>query len=621
MSDSTMASAGNGSARGPLELFAGRHFRLIVALVAIGCALIVLRATRGGGFRHADVHLIGISQDYGLSVTSLLGKSQYLDHIVPGAKGLSWLIGLGGPQWWLAQTFAASAIALLVVLMAVLVRTLSGSSVVGLLSGAIVGSSTVVVTISLSWTATTTHLAMLCLAVTTIILALRWASSRSAMTLTLTLAAQVGACSFFDRAQLLPVLIWIVLVVATPSDERLTFSAAWARTKATAPLLIGLFLIAFAQLALTLLFAGHNTEGLSYAASASLSDWGQAISHWWGVGVGSTVWNQFPAVSTNGPPQIAGLVVLAAIALLTIRSRRAVAIWAAAAALVTLSAIQIVAGRLGTLGAAEIASAPRYQELTILTLATLAPAAWAASGRPTPRSGVMRSALAVAVVVAGAGWLLNLREGVRAQQPLVLRSADYAYNFRNSLTQWERTGRRSTLLDGRVPPVVVLRVPQTEDYDSYSKIARIFAPGVAIPPPNRLTGVPLGVSLSGVVAPARVGPSLRLGGRAQRCGSSTRSADWLKPGGFIVGGKVPASISNSGNALVLRAVFGDTNRLGRIGVTSSADAWPLARMNLSDYHAGLRILVPAGSELLTVQFWRGAGGCVRSLEVAELLSP
>ncbi len=616
MSDSTVTSAS-----GPLELFAGRHFRLIVALVAIGSALIVLRATRGGSFRDDDVQFIGLGQDYGLSVTSLLGKSQYLDHIKPSALGLSWLIGLGGPQWWLAQTFAAAAIALLAVLIAVLARTLSGSSVVGLLTGAIVGSSTVVVTISLWWTATTQSLLMLCLAATTIILALRWASSRSAMTFALALAAQVGACSFYPRAQLLPMIVWVVLVVATPSDERLTLSAAWARSKATAPLLIGLFVIAFAQLALTLLFAVGNAEGLSVASSTSLSDWGQVISHWWGVGVGSTVWNQFPTLSTYGPPRIAGLAVLAAIALLTIRNWRAAAIWAAAAALVTLSAIQIAAGRLGTLGAAGIASAPRYQELTILTLATLVPAAWAASGRPTPRSGAIRSVLAVAIVVAGAGWLFNLREGVRAQQPIVLRAADYAHNFRNSLAQWERTGRHGTLLDERVPPFVVFRFPAIEDYNFYSKIARVFAPGVAIPPPNRLTGVPLWVSQVGVVAPARVGPYLPLGGRTPRCGSSTRSADWLKPGGFIVGGKIPSSISHSGHPLVLRAVFGDTNRLGRIGVTSSAVKFPVAAMNLSDYHAGFRILVPAGSEALTVQFWRGAGGCVRSLEVAELLSP
>jgi len=609
---------------GVVEEFASVHLRLLTLAIAVLGALAMVRAARVGAFRHDDFMLIGLGQDYGLSFTSLFGKPEYFEHLVPSSYALSWLMGALGPQWSIAVGFSAVLIMVLTVLVVNLARALGGSALVALAAGAAVATSLVYESMALWWPSESQQLTMLCCAAATGLFALRWIQTKSRAAFALAVLGQVAACSLYDRAQIVPVIIFFWLTVATPTSDALTRVGFAKRARDAAPIVGALLAVALLQLAVTLSLPGLNSGNLSGALKITPREWWDVAVDWWGIGVGSVAWNRFPsawepwkaAKLYDSAATVGGLAVLVALALATIRNKRSAAIWVSAAALISLSGVQVAALRVGFTGPVGLALTPRYQELTVLILATFIPAAWAAAGRPAPRSSAALAALSVVAVIAVAGWLINLRDGLPAQQIAPLRAATYTRNFKNSLWLWDKTHRATTFLDQRIPQDVIYRVPSTEDYNYYSKAARIMAAGLAIPPPNKLTGVLLAADREGVLRSPSIGPNHRVGPTHKTCRYSKRSADWLQPGSVVVPFQVPSALTKSGRAMVLSVRLSETTAQGKVFVMSSVSSWPVIELQLTVYPNGFRTLLPARSSSSSVQFALGAGGCVDSMELA-----
>ncbi len=609
-----------------LQGFAENHFAGLSLIIGLFCGALIFHATRGGSFRDDDVMLIGQGQDYGFSVRSLFGNPDVLEHLVPVSNALSWAVGTFGAHWWMVHWYAAATTVLLVVLMAWLLRRITQSPLGSLLVAGAVGSSIVIFSIASWWTATALQLGMLCAGAAMLIFSLRWIESRSRGALVGAVLSQLLACGLYDRAQLLPLLAWALVAVARPPNEPMTLHSFWRRSRQAAPLLAWLFAVVVAQFVLTLVFGIQNSEGLAFAARTSFSSWGQVVADWWVVGAGSVASNGFAGTGLSAsdallhPRALSGIAVLVVIAFATTRNRRAKLTWAALIALVTLSGLQVAAGRLGQLGPLGLAANHRYQELTLFFLAVLIPAAWVASGRPWPRSRSLNLLLAGLIVLAASFWLISLRNLVQNEAPFLNRATPYAERFGASLRAWSESGSRVTLLDDRVPDEVVFRVPTTADYSLTSKIARIYANGVKVPPVNQLDEPAIRIDPTGVFREVRFSPEETVRTVGSSCGRATATAVWLGPGAVGFAGAVPASVRQSGRAIALSVRLQSSNARGKLAITSLGEL-PLLVVDLADYPDGLRMIIPAGTREIAAELWRGASACKQRISVSSILSP
>lgn len=610
------------------ERFGAKHFLGLVFAVAAVCALISVRASRGGSFRDDDLVNIGYSQDTGFSLDSWLGPPRFREHLVPGASLMQKLMAAFGPEWWMAQLAAAILVAILVIGVALTVRAITQSPWFAIATSALVGTSVVVVSIANWWTAASLHLPMLCAAAFTTFAALRWLETRSKSWFAIAIAGQLLACSFSDRAVPVPLMIAVVLVAAGSTTTRPAAKQVWADLKAALPLIVGLSAVVLLQIALTLMLSSPETSNpaLTGALHTGRAVWKDLVRYWWEIGVAATVLNSWGAVvpdamdaalTTGGA---AGLALIAIVAGLTIRSVKAALIWAALAVLVTVSGVQVAFGRLFYVGPQWLAGVPRYQELTVLFVAVLVPAAWAASGKPLPRSRPAAIALAVLAAAFGASWLAHLRTDIRGGQPHIIAAATYARTMKASLQWWEKQPGPKTLLEERVPGEVVFAVPATQGYNFASRVARVFAPDAVVPPLNAINGRLLRLDQGGSLREVRSGPSSRLHLKKLGCGRASPAAVWGTAGGYWIPARVPTSVASSGKAILLRVELAKSGGVGSIGVLA-VGGWPLYEMAQDKYANGFRVVMPAGTANIELQLWHGASTCVRSVEVAPILYP
>ncbi len=610
------------------ERFAAKHFLGLVFAVAFVCALISVRASRGGSFRDDDLVNIGYSQDTGFSLDSWLGPSKFREHLVPGASLVHKLIAALGPEWWMAQMAAAILVAILVLGIALSVRAITESPWFAIATSALVGTSVGVISIASWWTATSVHLPMLCAAAFTTFAALRWLETRSKSWFAVAIAGQLLACSFSDRAVPVPLMIAIVLVAAGSTTIRPTAKQVWADVKAALPLIVGLFAVVLLQIALTLMLSSPETSNpaLTGALHTGHAVWKDLVRYWWEIGVTATVLNSWgvvvpdamdAALTTGGA---AGLALIAIVAGLTIRSAKAALIWAGLAVLVTVSGVQIAFGRLFYVGPQWLAGVPRYQELTVLFIAVLVPAAWAASGKPLPRSRPAAIALAVLAAAFAVSWLAHLRTDIRGAQPQVIAAATYARTMKASLQWWEKQPGPKALLDERVPGEVVFAVPATQGYNLASRAARVFAPDAIVPPLNAINGRLLRLDQGGSLREVRSGSSRSLRLKAPGCWRASPTAVWGTAGRYSVPAQIPASVSTDGRAILLRVVLAKSQGVGSVGVLA-VGAWPSYELPQDKYPDGFRVVMPAGTSNIELQLWHGSSTCVSSIEAAPILYP
>lgn len=602
--------------------FAARHFWVLSVVVGAVCSLVMVRASRGGGFRHDDFYAIGIAQDYGLSIKTLIGE-QLFGSFIPGYMFLNWLVSALGPRWWEVQVFDAVCVAALTVVTAVVVRRLCASAFVALLSALATGTSAVVVETGM-WLQSATQLLALTLVVLTILFSLQWFEQRKWPRLLLAVAAQLAAVFIFPTAMLAPLVVWLLLAVAQPARRDISWREAWKRTLSAWPLLAALVAVVALQLVASLLLVGNTSSAVSGASRVPLGDLVGSVEQWWAWGVSSVLSNTFghPASTSPGLARAVGCGTLLILALFTIRSRRAAVVWVGLATTVTLSGLQIASGRLAEYGADAIASTVRYQLTTVVCLAIFIPAAWATSGRPQPRSKT--SALVLGIVAAAliASWVVNFRDGIRETRLATVAAGQFAANFNSSLRPLAAAGDRYTLLDAGAPATLVSGPVTSGNYGAYSIASRILAPGVRVPALNRISGVPLQVDSTGTVRAVRLGPTVQVGPGQAKCGRAAPRAGWVNPKSFVSVGSVPLRLALSANSLLLSVSLSRPNGKGALGITSSmVPSLPIGSFPLKDYPHGARVVMPAGTRDYTVQFWYGAGACIDTINVAEILPP
>ncbi len=608
------------------ERFAAKYFAWLCLAAAAGAALLSARASRGGSFRDDDLVNIGYSIDTGFSLDSWLGPAEFREHLVPLAKLLTKLLAAVGPQWWIAQLYGAAVVALLVVLVAMAVRLITDSAVAAIAVGALTGSSIVVISIAQWWTSATLNLPMLCCSLLALVFALHWSRSRSWWMFGLAVLAQIAACAFSARATLVPLLIWFVVALQLSDGGAFNRVAAWRAIRGSAPIGLALCAVVGLQVLLTLLLASREIgPGLGGALHAGSAVWFDVVRYWWQIGVAGTTLNSFGDVlPIANAAQITGggviaLSFLGVVAGLTIRGARSALAWAVLVILVTLSGVQIAAARVVSLGAQSIAAVPRYQDLTVLLLAVLIPAAWAASGRPWPKRPFVSGLLAAVCVGFFGIWLVNLRSDVLGNLSHSLSAANYARNMRSSLQRWAQDPRLQTLLDQRIPGYVVFQVPHTQDYNFASRAVQVFAPGVRVPPINSTLGKALKFDDGGVLRQVRTARMVSLQPTAAPCGSASRTAAWATPGGYLIPAHIPRAVTASGRPILLRVSLTKSSPAGFVGVLVVGE-WPLYSLPLADYARGFRVLLPAGATDIQLQLWQGASTCVDSIKVGAITS-
>lgn len=628
-----VASGPEGSQRdwlGEGRRLARTRFVWLAFALAIVCALITARALRAGAFRDDDFVNIGLRQDAGLGMTTFFGTPELRDHLNPAAGGLSWLIGALGPEWWMAQWFAALLVGLIVVLGALVVRELTESPIVALGAAAMLGTSAVVVLTAGWWTTASSGLTMVAAALATILLALRWRRSRATKWLVLSWLLQLLACAFSDRAVIIPLLVWVLLVLP-PSSDAPTLRRVLDRTRSALPLLAGLFAIAISQVVLTALLAKANTSGgLSYLASAPLVTWLEVVLNWWGRGVSATVINDFSG-PTEGQEVIGikpqwdfslagGLLLIGALLIGTVRNRSSAIIWLAFILLTTISGLQIAAGRLEVVGAEGIAAIPRYQDLSLLFGLLLVPTAWAASGRPLPRRGWGLSLLSGLTVVLAVVWLANLRSTVQGTQARIIAVASYSTNLRNSIIELSRDPSSRTVLDGYLPGFVVFQVPTTAGYNRIEKAARIISPNAKLPPVNQPNGALWQADGTGVLRPVRIGPQRQLSSTSPACGLNVATSNAFGPGSYGAQFAMATPIRNSLKPIMVSVELRNPSPRGTVALVSAGEFLPSYVYDIVSYPRGFRAVVPALTSSVTLSFWGGGGGCIK-VKAAKVLSP
>ena len=628
-----IAGGSEGSQRdwlGEGRRLARTRFVWLAFALAIVCALITARALRAGAFRDDDFVNIGLRQDAGLGMTTFFATPELRDHLNPAAGGLSWLIGALGPEWWMAQWFAALLVGLIVVLGALVVRELTESPIVALGAASMLGTSSVVVSTAGWWTTASSGLTMIAAALATILLALRWRRSRATKWLVLSWLLQLLACAFSDRAVIIPLLVWVLLVLP-PSSDAPTVRRLLDRTRSALPLLAGLFAIAISQVVLTVLLAKANTSGgLSYFANAPVGTWVEVALNWWGRGVSATVINDFSG-PTEGQDLVGikpqwgfslagGLLLIGALLIGTVRNRSSAMIWLAFILLTTISGLQIAAGRLEVLGVEGIAAISRYQDLSLLFGVLLIPTAWAASGRPLPRRRWALGLLAGLAAVFAVVWLANLRSSVQGTQARIIAVASYSANLRNSISELSRNRSSLTVLDGHLPGFVVFQVPTTAGYNRIEKAARVISPNAKLPEVNLPSGTLWQADGTGALRPVRIGPQRQLSSTGRPCGRSAAQSSWLGPGSYAAQFPMAAPILNSMKTIMVSVELENSSSRGVIALTSSTEPLPLYVYEIASYPSGFRAVIPALSSSVTIGFWGGGGGCIK-VKAAEVLSP
>lgn len=628
-----VASGPEGSNRdwlGDWQRVARSRFVWLAFALATVCALITARALRAGAFRDDDFVNIGLRQDVGLGMTTFFGTPELRDHINPAAGGMSWLIGALGPEWWMAQWFAALCVGLIAVLGALVVRELTDAPIVALGTASLLGTSAVIVVTAGWWTTASAGLAMLCAALATILFALQWRRSRAIKWLVFSWLSQLLACAFSDRAVIIPLLVWVLLILPSSSDAP-TLRRILERTRSAFPVLAGLFAIAISQVVATALLAKANTSGgLSYFANAPLATWLEVVLNWWGRGVAATDINDFSG-ATEGQEVVGlkpqwgfslagGLLLLVALLVGTVRNRSSATIWLAFVLLTTISGLQIAAGRLEVVGAEGIAAIPRYQDLSLLFGLLLVPTAWAAAGRPLPQRGWGLSLLSGLVVVLAVVWLANLRSTVQGTQARIIAVASYSTNLRNSIIELSRDPSSSTVLDGYLPGFVVFQVPTTAGYNRIEKAARIISPSAKLPPVNQPKGALWLADASGVLRPVRIGPQRQLSSTSPACALSVATSNAFGPGSYGAQFAMATPIQNSLKPIMVSVELRNPSASGTVALVSAGEFLPSYVYDIASYPRGFRAVVPALTSSVTISFWGGAGGCIK-VKAAKVLSP
>lgn len=625
-------AAGSRSGIRVIESFADRRFLPLSGLVAIWAACLCAITGSRSGFFLDDFWMLGEARDLGLSPGYLTRPITH-DHLHPGRRLIEWLLVTLGPEWWMAVAFLTACTFVTVILTSFTVRRISGSATISLLAAAALGGSAIMLRSDLWWSSGVQELPAMALSLIAILTALRWDGSRSRVDLIASPIALLAATMFFDKYAAVLAIAIVLLVFARPPGQRLDWHSLTARTRSCLPLLGALAAAAILCLLGYVFAVERVSQSLTGATRhAGAREWLSYLAHWWSHGVGATVLNSNTAIGPNivqdpnpAPDRLAwlGVVLLLALAATTIRGWRSAAIWVSAGLIITASAVGVGSGRLATFGAAYLLD-PRYQDLTLLTLVLLVPAAWRASGGPHPRTTASLTATAAFTIGFAVLWFVNGRQALREWGRQPQAAAAWSANYSQSLERVARGngGSPITILSAAAPPSVV--GPQAVSrYTTTGPLASLLAPGVAT-----VTAISASGARSPVVTFDRFGRAqpadspavLRLGTGPPACGASPPATSWRDGRGFNVTAAIPLPLRGTSTGPVLAVRMSRLNGRGSLTLTASGSRLPFAVLPTASYPDGVRVEAPAAIRSVSVGLTGGASGCITAIEATPPLT-
>jgi len=605
-------------------------FGPLLGLIGLASAALTGALAGGSGFFLDDFWTLGEGRDRGLTLHYLVLPVTG-DHIHPGRRLADWAVLSIGPEWWVAAAFMTLCLAATVVLAGIVVREISGSHWAGLLCAAMLGGSIAFLRSSVWWSSGVQEFPAAFLTLVMILAAVRYEKARNAWLVFLSAASFFIALCFFDKYTSMAAVACVLVLVARPPERSLSTADVWKRAQNYWQLIAALVAVAALITVIWLLGVdgGHDPFGPK-VRGASLGSWLGFLGSWWAHGVGGVMLNTNSAIGGNlgldPTPSIdnlswVGLILLALLAASTIRGSRAAAIWICALLVITLNAIVVGAGRLGQFDRAYLLD-PRYQDLTVLTLILLVPAAWRASGKPWLRGGAGRVICVVGLACLAGVWVINGRQAINEWARLPRAAGAYATIFKSSLEAVDLANPDLTILDEAAPNTVVGPLAASP-YNATGKLATLIAPDV-----NFSVNQPVGPAVrflpdgtAQLVSPTHV---TRLTLSKPSCGTASASADWHNPGAFTTQAwKTNATHRTSADSLYA-VTLRDTKSKGQIAVFPTGSLYPIATLSLAEYPRGTRVLIPSernnaiGAAGVTIKFWKGASGCVTQVTSAQL---
>ena len=605
-------------------------FAPLLGLIGLASAALTGALAGGSGFFLDDFWTLGEARDRGLTLHYLVLPVTG-DHIHPGRRLVDWAVLSIGPEWWVAAAFMTLCLAATVVLAGIVVREISGSHWAGLLCAAMLGGSIAFLRSSVWWSSGVQEFPAAFLTLVMILAAVRYEKTRNAWLVFLSAASFFIALCFFDKYASMAAVACVLVLVARPPERSLSAADVWERAQTYWKLIAALVAVAALITVIWLLGVdgGHDPFGPK-VRGASLGSWLGFLGSWWAHGVGGVMLNANSAIGGNlgldPTPSIdnlswVGLILLALLAASTIRGSRAAAIWVCALLIITLNAIVVGAGRLGQFDRAYLLD-PRYQDLTVLTLILLVPAAWRASGKPWLRSGAGRVICVVGLACLAGVWVINGRQAINEWARLPRAAGAYATTFKSSLEAVDLANPDLTILDEAAPNTVVGPLAASP-YNATGKLATLIAPDV-----NFSVNQPVGPAVrfqpdgtAQIVSPTHV---TRLTLSKPSCGTASASADWHHAGAFTVTTANAKPANQTTTAILYTISFGNTNSKGQVAVFPAGDPYPIATLPLADYSRAMRVLVPARRAnkadmgVIRVALWRGASACVTQVTAAQL---
>ena len=596
-----------------LEAFAAKRFRPLAALVGAGSALLTFLVSSRSGFYSDDLINLGEARDRGLTLNAVLHPVTEA-HLMPVHRFLNWLILELGAHWWMAALFCSVMVGIAVVLIALVVREISASASVALVVAAIIGTSMVYLRVSLWWTEAIGEFPATALTMIMILAALRWDRSRSRKALACSGLALLLALLCFDKYFTMIAPAAAVMALGLSDQREIDWQQFKSRIRSLAPLLaVWLGTVAIYLIASVIAIRAVGFGLASTATQASFRAYANFMLQWWEHSVPAALINVTP---TPGRGDLAGLVLLIGLAICTIRGSRAWALWAAAIAVIAGNSLVLAIGRLSSAGFALIYDV-RYQDLTLLTLALLVPAAWRVSGRPFPQSGKWLWLAISAICVIAAFWLYNGQQATSEQAGIASGAAEYRERLNSTLTELSKSHSDLTLLDDRASRIAGPFVGAP--YDRLSSVTDLLVPDVHLTA-NQLTGTPVLVALNGAASVASTLAPIRFLPPLAQCGYSSPKSMWLSTTAspFTAALFVPKPLQSPFGRLLLTVRLRATNGRGTIAVTPYGAKFPSLKAPLAEHRDGLRLLIPARSSAILIQLWSGAAGCIASVEAARL---
>ena len=594
-----------------------RSFAWLAGAAGIASGLLVFLVARTSAFVDDDFLNIGQARSKGLSLDLLFHPVTDV-HLQPVHRFLTWLLVATGTHVTGSALISALLCGLSVVLMAFVVREVSGSALVALGVCGFFATSIVVLRVSLWWTEAAGEFPALAVTLAMTLAALRWSKAPTRKLLLLNGLLAVGVVLSFDKYVTVFLPVAAVVVIGLSDDRRISGSQLRDRIVACRALLtvwaavITVFLAS--ALVAVLTRANPFTAG---KFPTGPSAWVEYLLKWWDFGVAGTLTNSTPGTDT---PTFIGLVVLVALAGLTIRGSRSALLWVAAIATIFANAVILGVGRLGSAGLILVLD-PRFHDLTLLTLALIVPAAWRSSGSPSPRSGWSRLLVAAVLLSFTALWLVN-GKGALGQQRALTRvdlARSYATTLRASLTPIARAHPDLTLLDELTP--IELVGYKGAAYTETGSVTRTLAPEIKFAA-DSTNGTVVRIASNGKASVVSLGTGSPFALPTTRCLHSTKGSKWNGAGSASLQVSLPEALKRSAPSklLLVGVALADSSAQGGIGLgLTGADGrlYRFASQQLATHKTGIRAPSPV-TDPIHVLLWDGASACVTAISAQQL---